>query len=949
MKSDLTCPVEVISVAVRREEVKAKAEPKVPTALEDAASESELEASALEEEVREQIVCEIEFRNLCEKETASIQMNIICFDADNQRLGGRLVRSAADGAPRGSFSGLFMPEHVDGTSRVEASVEKVWFKDGMLWRREERNVREYTPNQLPEGRELDRLRAVAGPDAAGYAREDDIVWMCVCGRANRTSEDRCMRCEREREQVMRDYSFAAIDSTVGKKERSLEEQTRDNLRRSSEQTVRHMTQQKKQEKRRWRRMSLVITMLILVALALAGLRWGLPYGANYLAQQKLSQGLAADAKEIFSWVNTYWPGFGDAGERAQQAEQLIIEGLITANTDESLAAAAKRAQQLKTSDAEALYEEAVLARAELAWASDDADGALAMLSGLPDSESAKQLQNTINYVVASDAQELLNYPLAIARFSELGEYEDAVARRDECIYLYGRQLMREGQYALASEQFMKVTGEPDAIALIRQCRYAVALEAQENGDYIAAAIAFESLGVYEEAETRAKLCRYTAGMNALEAGFLSVAAEQLKLAEDYEDAQEKFADVAFTLGNEAFEAGKFVEAIAWLEQLERGGEAEKVLDQAIYAYAQQLETQGLRDEAALQYGLLGNYEDAIERGNAIVYAIATEEMEKSPESALSRFESLGGYQDAQERADECRYALAVAHYAEGEYEAALNLFEQLKDFEDAKSQARRSRYALAGSMFEAKAYDEAAVQYEACGAYLQAEDLAMTSRYEAAVVLESEGAYQQAAAAFASLGSYEDAKARVTANEDSWLQKTYNSAWLDMDLGDYDSVIETLEDVHDEKLPERYAGIAQMYENACLERSKELIEQNRPLDALPVLERIAEHKTAKKRLDAYVYKLIGRWKDTKGKEFIFRRDGTCSIDGQELYYGGSGYEVFVGDAPYPAKRAYRVVSLKKGTFTLHEEETGKDFRMSYLGEPETAEEAGAETETKTTN
>ena len=68
-------------------------------------------------------------------------------------------------------------------------MEKVWYQDGVIWRREERNVREYSPNALPPGRELDRLRSVAGPDAVGYAREDDTVWLCVCGRANRTSDD----------------------------------------------------------------------------------------------------------------------------------------------------------------------------------------------------------------------------------------------------------------------------------------------------------------------------------------------------------------------------------------------------------------------------------------------------------------------------------------------------------------------------------------------------------------------------------------------------------------------------------------------------------------------------------------------------------------------------------------------------------------------------------------
>ena len=151
MKSDLTCPVEIVSVQVKEQEGGSKG----------------------------QIVCLIDFFNLSTKVIDSLQMNIICFDAKGERLGGRLVRSAVMAEGRTHFSGSFAPEHVDGAVRVEAAVEKVWYQDGVLWRREERNVRDYTPNALPQGRDLDRLKAVAGEDAAvGFETSlDALRWM----------------------------------------------------------------------------------------------------------------------------------------------------------------------------------------------------------------------------------------------------------------------------------------------------------------------------------------------------------------------------------------------------------------------------------------------------------------------------------------------------------------------------------------------------------------------------------------------------------------------------------------------------------------------------------------------------------------------------------------------------------------------------------------------------
>lgn len=906
MKSDLTCPVEVVSVRIGHENENT--------------------------EEKEQLVCVIEFFNLSTKVIDSLQMNIICFNEAGDRLGGRLVRASARGEGRACFSGAFMPDHVEGATRVEASVEKVWFQDGVIWRREERNVREYAPNTLPEGRELDRLRAVAGPDAAGYAREDDIVWMCVCGRANRTSDDKCLRCERGREAVLRDYSFAAIDSTVGRKERQLEKQTMDTLRRSSEETARQMTAEEKKRVKRRRRVRAVIALLVFAAAVLAALRWGVPYGACWYAQRELDAGQAADAKEIFAWVNGYWPGFMGADERVAEAECTIIEGLIGVGSDDTLAQAAQRARELQTAEGDALYERAVIGRAALAIQSGESAKGEELLGLLPQNEEAQNMLRALIYDIASQAREMLDYPTAIDRFESLGDYEDAVQQVHDCTYQYGRHLMRNGEYALACEQFLQVTDEPDAISLIRQCRYAQAEALQDAGEYVEAAALYETLGVYEEAETRGKLCRYTAGMDALEAGDLETAARQLKLAEDYEDAQARFADAAFTLGSSAFEAADYVKAIEWLEELDRQGEAGTVYRSAVYAYAGELEAAGKNEEAAQQYALLGDYEDAQEKRSAILYELAVKEMETSAEAALARFEGLGDYKDAQEKALECRYALARGSFDAGDYQAALDAFTALGKYQDSAAQVRRSRYALAMQLSTQGDHEQAAQLFEECGAYLDAEERAMRAHYDYAAALEEKGESEAAAKAFAALGSYEDAKARTRSNEDAWLGGVYASVKMDMELGDYDSVIDTLEPVRALELPDRYADIPDMYETACLSRAEELIDQNKPLDALPLLRSVETVKKAQTMLDAYVYRIIGRWKDSRGAEYIFREDGSCSIAGEEKYFGGSGYELTVGDGPYPTEGMYQVVNLRKTSLSLKVLETGKNLKLTYVGE-----------------
>ena len=400
-----------------------------------------------------------------------------------------------------------------------------------------------------------------------------------------------------------------------------------------------------------------------------------------------------------------------------------------------------------------------------------------------------------------------------------------------------------------------------------------------------------------------------------------------------------------TLGHAALTAGDYVGAISWLEQLPREGEAGAALDEATYAYAAQLEADGQTDAAMMEYASLGDYKDSLERVKAIEYAAALSEMETAPESSLLRFEGLGSYKDAKKLVQQCRYLAAKKLYDKGEYEQALAEFELLGDYEDAKSQVRRSRYAMAGVKMEEGEFDEAAELFESCGAYLDAEERAMKAQYAKAAAHEAAGEYQQAAKAFAELGSYEDAKLRVAACEDAWLKAAYSGARMDMELGDYASVIEGLKPYWQAELPARYEAIADMYEDACLQRAQMLIDMRRPLDALELLEEIqAINKSAKKKLDAYVYRIIGRWKDARGREYTFRRDGSCTIAGEAGYFGGSGYDIAVGAEKYPTKAAYSVVSLRNKTLTLKNLSAGTTVRLSYLGEPAPAEESEIITE-----
>ncbi len=912
MKSDLTCPVEILSAEIHNES-------------------NESSGSG-------RIVCLIDFLNLSEKEINSIQLNVVCYNSDNDRLGGRLIRAAVHGDAKSMFTGAFVPEHVDGVTRIESSVEKVWYSDGVLWRREERNVREYEPNLLNEGRELDRLRMVAGPDARGYAREDDAVWMCVCGRANRTSDGTCMRCGRERAFVLKQYSFEEVDKTVGNKERDLERQTRENVRRSSEQTAWEAEKLQKKKRRRKKITACIIALLAVTAVGLAGWRWGYPAVLYRLGDIRMAEGRAGDAKALYERVYSGWPDYRDAKEKSNTAELSIIDGLIRKGTEESLKAAAERASSVNDYRRQ---KEANLKRAELLEDIGEVSEAEALLRGMAGDPDAENALCKLVYEMGETAQKQLDYTKAIERFSSLGTYKDSEKRRTECIYLYGRQLLREHSYSEACNQFELIAGYQDTIPLLRSARYGLAIHLQEERELQQAAQLFESLGMYEDSASRARGCRYQAGLAALETGNMELAAEQFNLAEDYEDAKTRFEEVAFELANRAMETNDWEEAIGWLTQITRNPEVLTKLNTAVYSWAEHLLTEGRREEAAIEFSSLGDYSDSRERSFAISYQIAKEEMLHSPEEALTRFEALGNYQDSAELADECRRAWAEELYRSHDYERAIEVYGTMPR-EQAYNQIQRCRYALAGQLMEGEKYTEAAAQFSACGTYLDAEERTLEARYAAAGQLENEGEYPEAAAAFEKLEGYADAKAAQIRCEDKWLRDRWSNAHLDYDVGNYSGVIQSLEELWEKNLPKRYSDIPALYENACIGLAQELIGLGKPFEALPYLRRIPENKTAQKKLNDYVYRILGRWKETRGTEFLFREDGSCKIAESELFFGGSGYEIFIGETPYPQNAAYLIISLRGSTLTLKELSSGRTLRLAYLDDGRSAAQGFSE-------
>ncbi len=114
-----------------------------------------------------------------------------------------------DAAPRQMFTlTLALPSPGEG---LWLSFTKIKFEDGRPdWIGHPSRLICIPDMPAPDGRELNRLMAVAGRDAVCFPWRTGAYWVCVCGRPNAYRRQRCVRCARQRDQVLSRCSMAQV-------------------------------------------------------------------------------------------------------------------------------------------------------------------------------------------------------------------------------------------------------------------------------------------------------------------------------------------------------------------------------------------------------------------------------------------------------------------------------------------------------------------------------------------------------------------------------------------------------------------------------------------------------------------------------------------------------------------------------------------------------------------
>ena len=814
---------------------------------------------------------------------------------------------ALNGRPHSTFP-MNVPCGPESNARsAEVTIDKVWFSDNAVWRRDTGTSAEYTPNQLPVSRGLTNLKYVAGEMAVGYPSQQDGLWVCVCGRPNPDSEEICARCRQPKEMVFTRFSREAVEKQIAQRERQLDLSTRSVREDTARmQRIREAEFRKKQARNR-QRIRLAILAALLPVLTAGMLGAGAPALRLWSAARAMEQQNWTGAAAVLRRLGNF-PGA--PAKLAECEEQIARNMAAAAETPEALEAASQALRALPASDElTALAEETDLRRGWLLLENGDPEGARAAAAALPgDDPRRTDLENQCLFAEADSLLEGGEYEAARELFLTLQNMPEAAEKAAECVYIPAMALMREGKYDEAIAELNRIPNAKDSRSKIQECHYRKALLAENEGDLAAAAAEF------------------------LQAG-------------DYPGAAEKTQETVFTLAEAAFAAGDLEEARKLYASLPGYTPAEQHNYECLCLLAQEaLDAKDYDRAGELLSAVPEEYENSSPLRLRAAYGSGTAAAKKGDwEKAVSMLEAAGNYKDAADRLDQAIENLARQKLDGGDPEAARELIERIPDSKNYAKMLKEADYLSAVNAAENGGDPETCLElFQAMGSYADAETWVLRMYYAQAAQAEERGETLNAAALYTRAGEWNDAKEKAEALYDAYYGERADAAREAAAEGNYTLAATLLETLLRDDLPEKYKDLNTLYEDSLLNAGIQLFRDGRPYEAAAYFRMVGDTRKTSRWLNSVCYQIPGEWENRNGEVIaVFREDGHCEIAGEAFtFLVPDSFTIQTGPPEGGELTAtHRISNLTKNRMTLRDLRKGHEQSWD-LFRRETVEDDG---------
>ena len=872
MLIDLSCPAEVFQASLPTEEVPAAA---------------------------------LDLYNLSDRVIVSVEATLKLVGGSGAEKERVVYRARAlNGRPHSTFRMHVPCPPCPSARTAEAVIDKVWFSDNAVWRREMSAAVEYTPNNLPVSQALTNLRFVAGETAVGFPSQQEGLWVCVCGRPNPDREDICARCRRSKESVFTRYNREAVEKQVAQRERQLDLYTR-SMREDTARLQRIREQEFNQaQDRKARRKHLALCLPLFLALVAAVYFGAAPALRLWSASRAMQESRWSDAAETLRDLGDFPGAKGRLAECEWQGAKALHEG---AETADELAAAADALRALSDHpEAAGMAEEDDLARSKLLLEAGDREGAREALSLL--SEEDTRRKDMENEILLSEAR------------AEMGA----------------------GEYARARELFLALSGTfPEAGKLAMECVYLPACELIDNGQYEEAIKELGRIPEHPQSRTAILECHYKLGEAALEKGDAETAAAEFLMAADYGDAAIRCRDTVFSLAEAAREAGDTAKAQTLYASLPGYEPAVEKNNECILILAKKaLEDKAYERAAELLLALPEGYPETEELIPRVSYLAGVDAIKvKDYEAAVTLLERAGDYRDAPSKLESALVSLTGDRLGRGDTAGALELLPRITHSKKYEQYKLEAEYQQAVADMETVGDPaELAARFEAMGDYRDAESLARRMHWEVARVKEDQGEILEAAREYAKAGKTEDAPEKAAELYDKYYSGKLAEAKDAMEAGDYAGAVSLLETLDRTDLPEKYEEVNDLFEDACVKAGETLYQAGRPYEAAAYFRLVGNTRRVSRWLSGAAYKIIGKWADADGNTVAeFREDSTCTIAGENFTFLVQDSYTLKTEQEGSMEATFRISHLTEDRLSLRDMREGREagyelYRAEAAGE-----------------
>ena len=880
MLIDLTCPAEVFQAELPTEEI-----PAVSLAL----------------------------YNLSDRVIVSAEVTLRLLGGSGAEKERVVYRARAlNGRPHSTFRMNVPCTAHAGARSADVTVDKVWFNDNEVWRREQSASVEYTPNALPVSKALMDLKFAAGETAVGFPSQQDGLWVCVCGRPNPDGETVCVRCRRPKELVFARFTREAVEKQISQRERQLDLNTRSAREDTARlQRLREEEFNRAQERRKRRRhLAWSLPLLAVIAALLLGVAE--PVLRVVSVNLAMEQGNWEGASRILERMGDF-PG---AKEKMREcAWQLARQQAERAETPEEMEAAADALRAVEGHpESVALAEETDLKRARAALDAKDPEAARAAVERLPEDDGRrKALENECLFQEAKEQMARGEYEDARQAFLLLkDDFPEAAGLAAECVYFPASALIDEGEYDRAIEEMSRIPEHPQSRMAIQECHYKKAQEAEALGDK-------------------------------------EIAASEYLMAGEYGDAPEKTRELVLLLAGEAYEAGDYELArqlSASLPGYEPAQELEKASTLGMARDA--LKSKEYELAAELLATLPGGYEDRDELLPEACYRAGVDAAKRKEwEKAVSYLDRAGDYRDAASRLEKAAENRVKELLAAGDAQGALALLPRISGSKKYRDYQQEAEYLDAVAQLENGGDpEEARERFEALGNYKDAPKRVKQTYYLQAGQAAARGETLTAGRLYARASGWEDADAKAEAQFDLYYGERAAAAREAADSGDYPLAVTVLETLDRAELPEKYADLGTLYETACLKAGEQLFQAGRPYEAAAFFRRVGDARKTRRWLDQACYRILGTWTDGNGQVVArFREDSTCEIAGESFTFLVSDSYTLKTEADGEMKATFRITDLDENRLSLRDLREGRNvsynLRRGEEASPPPAEESPA--------